>query len=178
MDEKSTRNSEKVKDVEVVMIERSIQMKEETKTKNTWKARSLRKAHFEKAQSEINRKLRVKNLCCNNFVVFLKCTLEKGLGGFQHIYYQIIMIHLFTYIMFALFLYCHVVQNNTCVENISNHVFFRNWIDLDRMSNFFTICPKDHLMSFLTASWHVANILSFDPGIASGTVEMNIGHLG
>ena len=35
MDEKSTRNSEKVKDVEVVMIERSIQMKEETKTKNT-----------------------------------------------------------------------------------------------------------------------------------------------
>ena len=35
MDEKSTRNSEKVKDVEVVMIERSIQMKEEAKTKNT-----------------------------------------------------------------------------------------------------------------------------------------------
>ena len=36
------------------------------------------------AQSKINRKLRVKNLCCNIFVVFLKCTLEKGLGGFQH----------------------------------------------------------------------------------------------
>ena len=33
MDEKSTRNSEKVKDVEVDMIERSIQMKEEAKTK-------------------------------------------------------------------------------------------------------------------------------------------------
>ena len=32
MDEKSTRNSEKVKDVEVDMIERSIQMKEEAKT--------------------------------------------------------------------------------------------------------------------------------------------------
>ena len=42
-----------------------------------------RKAHFEKAQSKINRKLRVKNLCCNIFVVFLKCTLEKGFGGFQ-----------------------------------------------------------------------------------------------
>ena len=25
----------------------------------------------------------VKNLCCNIFVVFLKCTLEKGPGGFQ-----------------------------------------------------------------------------------------------
>ena len=33
MDEKSTRNSGKVKDVEVDMIERSIQMKEEAKTK-------------------------------------------------------------------------------------------------------------------------------------------------
>ena len=33
MDEKSTRNSEKVKDVEVDRIERSIQMKEEAKTK-------------------------------------------------------------------------------------------------------------------------------------------------
>ena len=33
MDEKSTRNSEKVKDVEVDTIERSIQMKEEAKTK-------------------------------------------------------------------------------------------------------------------------------------------------
>ena len=33
MDEKSTRNSEKVKDVEVVMIERSIRMKEGAKTK-------------------------------------------------------------------------------------------------------------------------------------------------
>ena len=33
MDEKSTRNSEKVKDVEVVTIERSIQMKEGAKTK-------------------------------------------------------------------------------------------------------------------------------------------------
>ena len=33
MDEKSTRNSEKVKDVEVDMIERSIQMKEGAKTK-------------------------------------------------------------------------------------------------------------------------------------------------
>ena len=33
MDKKSTRNSEKVKDVEVDMIERSIQMKEEAKTK-------------------------------------------------------------------------------------------------------------------------------------------------
>ena len=32
----------------------------------------------------MNRKLRVKNLCCNIFVVFLKCALEKGLGGFQH----------------------------------------------------------------------------------------------
>ena len=32
MDEKSTRNSEKIKDVEVDMIERSIQMKEEAKT--------------------------------------------------------------------------------------------------------------------------------------------------
>ena len=50
---------------------------------NTRKAHSLRKAHFEKAQSKINRKLRVKNLCSNSFVVFLKCTLEKGLGGFQ-----------------------------------------------------------------------------------------------
>ena len=29
--------------------------------------------------------LRVKNLCCNIFVVFLKCTLEKGLGGFQDV---------------------------------------------------------------------------------------------
>ena len=43
----------------------------------------MRKAHFEEAQSKINRKLRVRNLCCNIFVVFLKCTLEKGLGGFQ-----------------------------------------------------------------------------------------------
>ena len=33
MDEKSTRNSGKVKDVEVDMIQRSIQMKEEAKTK-------------------------------------------------------------------------------------------------------------------------------------------------
>ena len=33
MDEKSTRNSEKVKDVEVDMIERSIQMKEGPKRK-------------------------------------------------------------------------------------------------------------------------------------------------
>ena len=33
MDEKSTRNSGKVKDVEVVAIERSIQMKEGAKTK-------------------------------------------------------------------------------------------------------------------------------------------------
>ena len=33
MDEKSTRNSGKVKDVEVDMIERSIQMKEGAKTK-------------------------------------------------------------------------------------------------------------------------------------------------
>ena len=33
MDEKSTRNSEKVKEVEVDMIERSIQMKEGAKTK-------------------------------------------------------------------------------------------------------------------------------------------------
>ena len=33
MDEKSTRNSEKVKDVEVVTIKRSIQMKEGAKTK-------------------------------------------------------------------------------------------------------------------------------------------------
>ena len=56
--------------------------------------------------------------------------------------------------------------------------FVQNQIELDRMSNFFTICPKAHLMSFLTASWYVANILSFDPGIASETVEMNIGRLG
>ena len=35
MDEKSTRKSEKVKDVEVVTIGRSIRMKEGTKTKNT-----------------------------------------------------------------------------------------------------------------------------------------------
>ena len=40
------------------------------------------------------------------------------------------------------------------------------------------VCPKAHSMSFLTASCYVANILSFDPGIASETVEMNIGHLG
>ena len=33
MDEKSTKNSEKVKDVEVDTIERSIQTKEEAKTK-------------------------------------------------------------------------------------------------------------------------------------------------
>ena len=33
MDEKSTRNPEKVKDVEVDMIERSIRMKEGAKTK-------------------------------------------------------------------------------------------------------------------------------------------------
>ena len=33
MDEKSTRNSEKAKDVEVDTIERSIRMKEEVKTK-------------------------------------------------------------------------------------------------------------------------------------------------
>ena len=33
MDEKSTRNPEKVKDVEDVMIERSIRMREEAKTK-------------------------------------------------------------------------------------------------------------------------------------------------
>ena len=42
---------------------------------------SLRKAHFENAQSKINRKLTVKNFCCNIFVVLLKCTLEKGLGN-------------------------------------------------------------------------------------------------
>ena len=84
MDEKSTRNPEKVKDVEDVTIERSIRMKGGAKTKIQDKLIVLRKAHFEKAQSKINRKLRVKNLCCNIFVVFLKCTLEKGLGGFQH----------------------------------------------------------------------------------------------
>ena len=28
--------------------------------------------------------LRAKNLCCNIIVVFLKCTLEKGLDCFQH----------------------------------------------------------------------------------------------
>ena len=33
MDEKSTRNSEKVKDVEIVMIEGSIRMKEGARTK-------------------------------------------------------------------------------------------------------------------------------------------------
>ena len=67
MDEKSTRNPEKVKDVEDVTIERSIRMKEGAKPKIHEKliAHSLRKAHFEKAQSKINRKLRVKNLCCN-----------------------------------------------------------------------------------------------------------------
>ena len=85
MDEKGARNSGKVKDVEVVTIERSIQIERRSKNKNTRKAHSLRKAHFEKAQSKINRKFRVKNLCCNIFVVFLKCTLEKGLGGFQHV---------------------------------------------------------------------------------------------
>ena len=85
MDEKSTRNPEKVTDVEDVTIERSIRMREGAKTKIHEKAHSLRKAHFEKAQSKINRRLRVKNLCCNIFVVFLKCTLEKGLGGFQHV---------------------------------------------------------------------------------------------
>ena len=83
MDVKSTRNSGKVKDVEVDTIERSIGMKEGAKTKIQDKLIVLRKAHFEKTQSKINRKLRVKNLCCNIFVVFLKCTLEKGLGGFQ-----------------------------------------------------------------------------------------------
>ena len=97
---------------------------------------------------------------------------------FNYIYYWIAIIYPFTYIMFASFPYCHVVQNNTCVENISNHLFFRNWIDLDRMSNFFTTCPKAHSLSFLTASWYVANILSSDPGIASETVETKIGHLG
>ena len=85
MDEKSTRNPEKVKDVEGVTIERSIQMRERANTKIHAKLIVLRKAHFEKAQSKINRRLRVKNLCCNIFVVFLKCTLEEGLGGLQHI---------------------------------------------------------------------------------------------
>ena len=85
MDEKSTRNSGKVKDVEDVTIERSIRIKEGAKNKNTRQAHSLRKACFEKAQSKTNKKLRAKNLCCNIFVVFLKCTLEKGFGGFQHI---------------------------------------------------------------------------------------------
>ena len=35
MDEKSTRNPEKIKDGEDVTIERSIRMREEAKTKNT-----------------------------------------------------------------------------------------------------------------------------------------------
>ena len=43
MDEKSTRNPEKVKDVEDVTIERSIRMREGAKTKKTRKAHSLRK---------------------------------------------------------------------------------------------------------------------------------------
>ena len=42
MDEKSTRNSEKVNNVEVDMIERSIQMKEGAKTKIQDKAVSSR----------------------------------------------------------------------------------------------------------------------------------------
>ena len=69
IDEKSTGNSGKVKDVEGVTIERCTQMREGAKTK-----------------IQINRKLRVKNLCCNIFVVFLKRILENGLGGFQHLH--------------------------------------------------------------------------------------------
>ena len=83
MDEKSTRNSGKVKDVEVGTIERSIRMKEGPKQKYKISSYFEESSPREKAQSKINRKLRVKNLCCNIFVVFLKCTLEKGLGGFQ-----------------------------------------------------------------------------------------------
>ena len=86
MDEKSTRNSGKVENVEVVTIERSIRMKEGAKTKIHEKLIVRGKLTL-KAQSKINRKLRVKNLCCNIFVVFVKCTLENKLGGFQHTCY-------------------------------------------------------------------------------------------
>ena len=80
MDEKSTRNPEKVKDVEDVTIERSIRMKEGAKTKIQDKAHSLRKG----SKVKVN-KAKSKRTCTAIFVVFLKCTLERRLEGFQHV---------------------------------------------------------------------------------------------
>ena len=80
MDEKSTRNSGKVKDNEVDTIERSIRMKEGAKTKIHEKAHSLRKGSKVKVT-----KVKSKELVLQFFVVFLKCTLEGILEGFQHV---------------------------------------------------------------------------------------------
>ena len=80
MDEKSTRNPEKIKDVEDVTIERSIRMREGAKTKIHEKLIGLRKG----SKVKVN-KVKSKNLYCNFFVVFLKCTLERRLEGFQHV---------------------------------------------------------------------------------------------
>ena len=80
MDEKSTRNPEKVKDVEDVTIERSIRMKEGAKTKIQDKLIVLRKG----SKVKVN-KVKSKRTCTAIFVVFLKCTLERRLEGFQHV---------------------------------------------------------------------------------------------
>ena len=80
MDEKSTRNSGKLKDVEGVTIERSIRMREGAKTKIHEKLIVLRKGSKVKVT-----KVKSKELVLQLFVVFLKCTLEKGLEGFQHV---------------------------------------------------------------------------------------------
>ena len=78
MDEKSTRNPEKVKDVEDVTIERSIRMREGAKTKIHEKLIVLRKG----SKVKVN-KVKSKELVLQFFVVFLKCTLERRLEGFQ-----------------------------------------------------------------------------------------------
>ena len=80
MDEKSTRNSGKLKDVEGVTIERSIRMREGAKTKIHDKLIVLRKGSKVKVT-----KVKSKELVLQLFVVFLKCALEKGLEGFQQL---------------------------------------------------------------------------------------------
>ena len=78
MIKKSTRISEKVKDVEVDMIERSIPMKEGAKTKIQDKLIVLRKAHFEKAQSKDKQKFKRKELVLQYFCSVSKVHIGKG----------------------------------------------------------------------------------------------------
>ena len=73
MDEMSTRNSGKVKDVEDVTIQRSIRMKEGAKTKNHEKLIVSEKGSKVKVT-----KVKSKELLCCNFCGISKVHIRKG----------------------------------------------------------------------------------------------------